>query len=56
LLPVAGILYRNGDPGLTPKILAPFIRGSGPGFGVSITPDSFEHEIKTAERNVTVIT
>src|SRR5512140_1636982 len=27
LSPVAGIVNRNGDPGLTPKIFAPFMRG-----------------------------
>jgi hypothetical protein len=37
LFPVAGIVNRKGEPGLTPNTIAPFIRGDGPGFGVRIT-------------------
>ena len=39
--PVAGILKRNGDPGLTPKTFAPFILTFWEGAGVRIIPGSF---------------
>jgi hypothetical protein len=37
LIPVTGIVKRKGEPGRTPNIFAPFILGSGAGFGVSIS-------------------
>jgi hypothetical protein len=40
LFPVAGIVKRKGDPGRTPKILAPLICGAGPGLGVRMSASS----------------
>ncbi len=34
---MAGILNRSGEPGRTPKIFAPWIRGFGPGRGARTT-------------------
>ena len=34
--PVAGMVYRNGDPGRTPNTAGPLIRGSGGAGGVRI--------------------
>jgi len=45
LSPVAGIVNKNGDPGLTPNILGPLILGSGPGAGVRITGSSIDVEV-----------
>jgi hypothetical protein len=52
LSPVAATVNKNGDPGLTPNILVPLIRGSGPGLGVRMILGSLsEHEKSNAESN-----
>jgi hypothetical protein len=49
---VAGIVNKKGEPGLTPNIFAPLIRGSGPGFGVSIIFGSCEYEINVPVKTI----
>jgi hypothetical protein len=57
-VPVTGIVKRNGEPGLTPKTLAPLIRGAGADGGVRITfssiapaPGVMEHDKKDKINN-----
>jgi hypothetical protein len=44
-VPVAAIVKRNGEPGLTPNTFVPLILGSGFGFGVRIIFASCENAI-----------
>jgi hypothetical protein len=48
--PVTGIVNKNGEPGLTPNIFVPLIRGSGPGFGVRIISGSCEKAINVSAK------
>jgi hypothetical protein len=54
LFPVAGIVNKNGDPGLTPNIFVPLIRGSGPGFGVRIISGSCENAINVSAKAIII--